>query len=196
MSVETYEVPEVDCEGNVESDEEALALIEKMGLAGQQNLNAKRENGEIVRCPYRTMTREERFVYGQICPSKTKLTDYASGPVPLRVLQVAAHAQEMFDYLYVWHPSDPHQKDPLLVGYRGKYDSSPEKTFMLARWGDVLVPLSELRSIACDKFRKTCKAALDRIKRECDTNLAQLDLLGEDGLCETKGELPHFYYSM
>src|SRR5690606_31479142 len=97
MQVETYEVNETLSDGTVEqmSDPESLALIEQLGLRGQETLLGKREAGDdvaVVRCPYRRMSAEEQNVFAVVCPQVTSLEEYASGPIPLRVLQVAAHA--------------------------------------------------------------------------------------------------------
>lgn len=83
MLVETFELEEV-AEQPPELEAEAVALIEKLGLDGQQ-----------TRIPYRKMTEEETFVYGILCPMRTPLKKYKEGPIPLRVLQVAAHATDV-----------------------------------------------------------------------------------------------------
>lgn len=140
MQVETFECQETAAEP-IEAAEEAIALIEKMGLEGQLALVKPRQGDERgTRMPYREMTGEERFVYGVHCPEQIALSKYNATPIPLRVLQVAAHAKEcgMFDHIYVWDRASVAVKDPVLVGYKGKYDWSPDKVFILARWGEVL----------------------------------------------------------
>ncbi len=96
MQVETYEVTEQYGIDKTECEAEAIALIESLGLTGQQNRLAETENGDKIAVPYRKMTQEESFVYRRICPKRTKLENYESGWIPLRVLQIAVHAKLMF----------------------------------------------------------------------------------------------------
>ena len=137
MLVETYECEETATEAPEMSDA-ALALIDKLGLDGQRSLNVSAEPKE-GRCPYRRMTAEEAFVYRQICPATTNLREYAESPIPLRVLQVAAHADDYFQKLEVWHVEGITVKDPVLVGVTKDPKATwREARFILARWGEVL----------------------------------------------------------
>ena len=149
MQVETYEVPEVDfMTGEEEDSEEAIALIEELGLEGQQDLT--KGDG---RFPYRKMTSEEKFVYELLFGEKTNVRAFSDGAIPLRVLQVISHASGLFDELTVWHKPNADIKDPLLVGtkeVKGTYGPTTE-IFILSRWGDSLLPFSELASLACTR---------------------------------------------
>ncbi len=100
VQVETYEVPEVAYDGTVESSEEAITLIRSLGLQGQEKLISGNKND--VRSPYRKMTKEEFIVYSSLFEDKTPIDKYGDEPIPLRVLQVAAHAKDLFDKLEVW----------------------------------------------------------------------------------------------
>ncbi|MEE9471786.1 MAG: hypothetical protein V3W32_08690, partial [Gemmatimonadota bacterium] len=73
-----------------------------------------------------------------------EVEDYKAGPIPLRVLQVVAHARPLFDEVHVWYSGSVQVKDPILVGYRGGNRYKGTK-FILARWGDELGSLEELR---------------------------------------------------
>ncbi|HXJ41373.1 MAG TPA: hypothetical protein VNH18_18975 [Bryobacteraceae bacterium] len=141
MLVETYEVTEVDGEGTPECEAEAKRLIDALELEGQQSLYAAGET--TVRSPYRKMTAQEKFVYSQICPRKMSLKKYDDRPVPVRILQVAAHATPIYDHVYVWCPANADEPDPVLVGMNGA-DYTSHELFLLARWGEVLEPLSVL----------------------------------------------------
>lgn len=157
MKVETFEAISLDVarDGSVVNEqvsEEALALIETLDLGGQRSmLQKKNVGGEevVVRNPYRRMSAEELAIYSVLMPNRVELAKYSDGPIPLRALQVAAHAQSLdcFDKgLEVWCPQ-PGRDDPLLVGVRkGQYDS--RELYMLARWGDELLELVELRAKA------------------------------------------------
>lgn len=170
MQVETYEVLETDCTGKVECDAAAVELIEKLGLAGQQRLINRAESPsgtQIVRNPYRKMTRDEVFVYSVLCPSKCKIAEYDDGPIPLRVLQVASHAAEHFSELHVWSAESAVVKDPVLVG--SKTERKPNRSwdetslFILARWGDVLEPFDKLLDKAAHQFRAAYKSKADEL---------------------------------
>jgi len=190
VQVETYEVTEVDnVTGQVECEVEALELIESLGLAGQQKLLGKNDDtGEAVRCPYRVMNRNERFVYEQLLPIKTLLEQYESGCIPLRVLQVAAHAKDVFPYLWVWHAKD--KKDPLLVGAKEKYVN---EFFLLARWDDVLEPFSTLEKRAVKLFRDAYKTKLLEIQSKVATTISSIGNMADSVLASGEKSLPTFY---
>lgn len=153
MLVETFEVTETYSDGSVECEAEALELIEKLGLEGQQKLVAG--DGESrVRSPYRKMTKEEAVIYQALCPQESALAEFSESAIPVRVLQVAAHAVDLFDHLIVWSAENADVKDPILVGFNGSKYSTTER-FILARWGAELLPLSELAKLAGEKIRAT-----------------------------------------
>jgi hypothetical protein len=164
MIVETYEVTETLADGETEDtqSEEALALIESLGLEGQQKLVSRRSvnNGDevVTRNPYRQLTSEEMAVFSTCFSSRADLTDYSLGMIPLRVLQVAAHAQTCLPEnttLEVWHPEDSTIRDPLLIGrQREGYNTH---FWLLARWGESLEDFDTLRAIAARRLMATCK---------------------------------------
>lgn len=193
MQVETYEVPEVDFEGNVESNDEAVALIEKLELDGQRELI---HPGRGYRTPYRKMTKEEAVVYGAIFEKKTNIAKYKDEPIPLRVLQVAAHAKSLFKELQVWHKPSADIKDPILVGVNGVEWASDREMFMLARWGDCLVPFAELAQVAAKLLREK---AMDDIKAIIETAKTRMGLLESmsDGAFvrgDPKTSVPNVYW--
>lgn len=136
MEIQTFEVEEQVGGTTPEIEAEALALIDKLGLDGQREL-VNPDKPEPDRFQYPEMTRQETAVYEAIFPVKTKIADYSEGIIPVRVLQVAAHAGEFCETIYVWHKKvrDP---DPLLVGIKSN------KSYILARWGDALKDFKEL----------------------------------------------------
>lgn len=171
MKVETYEVISVDeHNGDVVNElvsEEALALIEALDLGGQRGLLAERKvSGETVttRNPYRRMTQEEMNIFTTLMPNRHVLARYDEGPLPLRVLQVAAHAKELYDELQVWAP-EPGRDDPILVGVEGgsNYGHGARvggKLFLLARWGEHLDELDTLRAKAKQSILARTKAEI------------------------------------
>lgn len=189
MNVETYEVPEVMHDGSTECEAEAAALIESLGLEGQQSLIKKNSD---VRAPYRKMTLEEKTVYKAILPRSVALAKYSDGVIPLRVLQVAAHAKELYDHVQVWCPENADDPDPLLVGLNGT-DYSPRETFILARWGEVLVPFAELSKKACDMIRNARRNTIQTIMAECEAHLARVDAIPDSVVLQGKCKEPTCY---
>lgn len=163
MQVETFECQETAAEP-IEASEEAVRLIEEMGLTGQRALVGKSKTGDRdVRGPYREMTDEERFTYGVLCPEVVSLEKYSRSPIPLRVLQIAAHAKSLglFNRIKVWDRESVAEKDPVLVAETGQYEWSPEKVFILARWGEELETFSVLLKRATDILRQQAKQNLE-----------------------------------
>ena len=172
MQVETFEVQkEIDANGETAPDIACIELIEKLGLTGQQGLCTTSNAGEESVCPYRKMTLEEAAVYGALCPRRTDLKSYSDEPIPLRVLQVAAHATDYFKRLEVWHPTSADVKDPVLVGYAGLYSN---EIFILARWGKVLDAFDVLKKEATKVYRDKCISEFKRLKSEIDSDMLRV----------------------
>jgi len=181
MLVETFEQLELGTasDGTVtpEDNVEALALCEELGLEGQKKLNVRTtDEGPITaRFPYREMTATEAAVYGILCPTHSKVADYSAGPIPLRVLQVVAHAKGMFNEIHVWAAASPVVKDPVLVGIKVDPTASWRTTrYILARWGDVLESFDALLVKAAKIQREKFRTLAQRIQTEVGTCLAAL----------------------
>lgn len=182
MQVETYEVTELTT-NNEEApllDDESLALIEQLGLEGQRSFIAERQVGEddSVKTlnPYRLATKEEFNVFKACFPVETPLQDYESGLIPLRVLQVAAHARTVLPQgtkLVVWHPEDSTVRDPILLGrHEVRYD---RKYYLLARWGEALDELGALKMVARRKLKASLTQQVRRIEAEVTAIKTGLD---------------------
>lgn len=160
MVVETFEVAEVnehpECEG------EALKLIEELGLDRQKSF---RVGDKAERMPYRQITATERTVFQALCPVETELAKYGIDPIPLRVLQVAAHANPMFESLVVWHPETGADKDPVLLGKRKQANNSwAHDYFILARWGLELDEMPALIKQAMPVLRLKAEQAFNEVE--------------------------------
>lgn len=189
MLVETFEVTEVDADGQIECEAEAMELIEKLGLDGQKKLLTK-DTGEVSRIPYRKMTEDELFVYSAICPQIKKLHEFSDSAIPVRVLQVASHAIDLFQDVYVWSAKSADIKDPVLVGHNEI--NHTHEYFILARWGEVLEPLEKLVKLAAAKCRELRKAGLLKIVTECKAGLEAID---ETPDAEAIRQQHSFYFS-
>jgi len=174
MLVETFEVTEVSCDGVVEFEQEQIALIEKMGLEGQQGLIKTGEEGEKNLLPYRKMTAEEKIVYETICPTKCKLNGYADSAIPLRVLQVAAHVSSLeMGTLRVWAADNSDVKDPVLVLETGSNYSY--QYYILARWGEVLESFQKLKVQAFAKLKSRKREMLKSLIPVVQSRLGKVD---------------------
>lgn len=193
MQVETYEVEPVDQSEMqaLAAEGEALQLIESLELEGQKSL-VNQETGTIV--PYRFITAQERFVFKTLFPQETKLQNYKDGPIPLRVLQVAAHVKSLnrddMAYLQVWYPKQGID-DPVLIA-RPDYYKDP--IYLIARWGQALKPLDELMKKAVAEQKVRVKAKLLKAKSEIDSVLARLDTYVEAKAAD--GTIPDFSFYM
>lgn len=170
MLVETFECAEIVHEP-IEATEEAISLIEAMELEGQQGLLTKGATDKPVsRCPYRVIRRDENFVYRTLCPKATEIQKYNAAPIPLRVLQIAAHAKSlgMFKRLVVWSQEEMEEKDPVLVGCTDSWDYSSNQTYILARWGDELETFAVL-------LKRACTVAKDRLQQEARRLVAVIE---------------------
>ena len=150
MLVETFEQTEMLENAEVEQTEEALRLITELGLEGQNKLLSPSKKERV---PYREMTAKEFRVYRELFPVETEIGQYDASFIPLRVLQVAAHAKQLgyYQQIYVWS-ENTRPTDPILVG-KISYD----KYHILARWGEALAPFEELytraKGLVSQRFR-------------------------------------------
>ena len=178
MLVETYECEELaDAQPEVEAG--AVELVKQLGLAGQKSLlcPAPAGTGETkLRCPYREMMAEERFVFNLLCPEHVAAERYAASPIPLRVLQVLSHAMSLnfFERIEVWAGASQTVKDPVLVGIRQR---APDRTwdkvaYILARWGEELDEWPALAAKALRQWREAAQekalAITARVKADTD----------------------------
>ena len=170
MEVETFETQEQTTACQPEDLEQVKKLVAELELSGQSQLLSPTE-----RFPYRKMMKQEERVYKLLCPGQSSLTEYDDSAIPLRVLQVAAHAKSLgvFKKLVVWHADNADVKDPVLCGWKGTSDWSGE-WFILARWGDVLLPFNDLLSHATAIARQQLKLQLEKIRKESESALTTI----------------------
>ena len=193
MQVVTYECEET-AEETVEMAEEAMALIQQMGLEGQQQLIAPPTQDEVARrIPYREMAAEEKWVFETVCPYSRKLREYSRSPIPLRVLQVASHAASLgvFAEILVWAAEPQKEPDPVLVACIGDHYSSDLRYFILARWGEALDEWPAMLRKATELFCAKVKAKFAEIRAEIERDCTAIDELSVEEL-RRKG-LPDYY---
>ncbi len=86
-----------------------------------------------------------------LCPESAKIEAYKKSTIPLEVLKVYKYAKEneMFDGYSIWY--DDEEPDPLLIGWNWQSKEARKNAytwqvnrFLIARWGDCALELSEL----------------------------------------------------
>lgn len=182
MAVETFECQET-MEETPEQCQEAMALTETLGLTGQKKLHTSEEHDETkARFPYREMLAEEVLVYHTLCPATTPLVDYEASPIPLRVLQVAAHVKSLRPDLtmHVWDREGAIEKDPVLIASTSKHDSqwSSGKRYILARWGSELEAFATLLTRALKIKREQLVQEAEKIAAEI-TSMTNAELINK-----------------
>lgn len=194
MEIETYEIEEITGElGVMAADSESIELIEKLGLNGQKGLCDKTTD---TRFPYPQISEREALVYSTIFPQKTKIEEFSSGIVPLRILQVVAHVRQ-FDFISrieVWHPTDARQKDPVLVAVQKhpQYTWTDGPTYILGRWGDALESLDALATKASKIWAAKIRAELLTIQNRVQSELQTVESLAEAAFLTGKARTYQF----
>ena len=191
MQVETFECHEV-AEETIEETEEAVKIINDLGIYGQKNLvyDSYQEGVNKKRVPYRQINADERFVYKMLCPKDYPLEEYNRSSIPLRVLQVLEHARGLcfFDNFVIWDRDEAQVKDPVLIGLGGSSNTWDRKEYIIARWGDELETFSILLKRAINQKReqmihaaKSVVMRSEHIVREAESlSSEQLIKLGQD----------------
>lgn len=155
MQIESFKI-EVKTEelDQIAQDVNAIELIESLGLVGQQKLVNHKEQTRVA---FRKMTLVEIDVYSLLFPEKSKVEEFETEIIPIRVLSLLKEAKdsEFFIKFEVWH-SRTKKEDPILVGVTGKLDPQTwnqnyitnTQHWLIARWGDALLPFDALREQA------------------------------------------------
>lgn len=185
MQVETFECEETAAE-TPETSAEAIALIAKLGLKGQQGLiKPADQDGPASRSPYREATAEEYRVYKALCPTAYRVEQYARSPIPVRALQVIAHAASLnlFECIQVWDRESVQLKDPVAVGIIGnEWDTAKYKVFLLVRWGETLDEFPALRKKAIAAKRAEYLAAAQTAADAAARSLTEIRDMSEGRL--------------
>jgi hypothetical protein len=190
MQIETYEIEEVQGElGVMAADSEALELCEKLGLAGQLELSNKETD---TRFPYPKLTAVQQTVFKALFPEETALERFSSGIIPLRVLQVAAFCKEqpLIKKIVVWHPQDV-KKDPVLLGRTAEYGGD---YFLLARWGEALLPFEKLQEMALPIIKANMEEKAAEIRASLETFERRIDTLAKTAVLTGKLSIPTYYW--
>lgn len=191
MKVETYEIEEMNSSeaSCLAADGEAALLIERLGLAGQQDLaNPK----TATRFPYPRMSAREELIYGLCFPERTEVTRYRAGIIPVRVLQVLAFCKDgefkQCGHMEIWHTATP-KEDPILVAREHQYGGG---NHLLARWGDSLKTLDELAKFAKPLLHARLNNKLKSAVSKASAMLETVDALVTEAMLTGKEPTPQF----
>jgi len=187
MKVETFECRETAAEP-IEMAEEAINLIEEMGLEGQQSLVGKDKND------YSEVSKEQAFVIQYCTPREVDVKRYSSGPIPVRVLQVIAHAISVgMDGITIHCKESEVIDDPIVTGTMILDPERPysKTTFLLARWGEELTSWTKLGQLALATYKEKVKAKFFEIKTSIASEEAALSQLSVSAAAD-KG-IPSYY---
>jgi len=174
MEIQTYEIEEQvgEVAGTTQEIEaEAVAMIEELGLTGQSQLITQAEedideDGVGVRIPYPKMSPAEVAIYETLFPVKDPVHKYSATIIPIRVMQVIQHAKGLFKGLFIWHDKVMNP-DPVLVGTRAKPEGQyGDDYYLLARWGDALVGITELKKTAEKALTEDWRRKIEKKKLE------------------------------
>ena len=86
MKIEEFAIE--TCPQSEEFNDEAKALVEQLGAVEQSRFYDHQQPAA-----YRKMTPLEYAVYKTILPRREEIKSFKACPIPLRVLQIGAHAQ-------------------------------------------------------------------------------------------------------
>jgi hypothetical protein len=177
MQIEEFACSEM-ADATEEQNQEVLELVEKLGLDGQSKL----KTGIM---PYPEVTGEQKFVLDVLTPTRVNVKQYSRTAIPLRVLQIAAHATEIgfFEEIQVWDTKGV-EKDPVLVGKKSY------TYYLLARWGEHLDNWTMMAMKATKMAKMEMIGKLNTLRSDLDTRLARL---GSDTFCQEDLTKTGFY---
>lgn len=195
MATQIFIEPEL--ENLHENSEEWLKVCAELGLHEQL-----RRAGTIEKVgnPYMKVDPRSERVYTMLCPAKEVYTKYSNSTIPLDILQEINRCVKngWFNKIEVWY--DDKSPDPFVVGhiYRNGSEWNSDK-FLIARWGDELLPFEQLLAKAVSRFRDAYKAALQHLIATCEVRLKDVDTdingyidMGSDGWGNGAFKFPTF----
>lgn len=132
---------------------------------GLRNQLKKIGKAEKIANPYLKLDQRTERVYQMLCPRKELYTDYGAGTLPLDVVQEIHRCKQngWFVQMEIWY--DDKSPDPFLIGYDNKKMGNK---FLIARWGDELLPFEQLVAKAINLYKAAYLRALNRLIVDCE----------------------------
>ena len=129
---------------------------------------------EKIPNPYVKLDPRTERVYEMLCPQKELYTDYKASTLPLEILQEIHRCKEneWFPVIAIWY--DDKSPDPFLIGYDSKKGGNK---YLIARWGDELLPFEQLLEKAINRYKEAYRRALNRLIMDCE--FRKQDIEGE-----------------
>ncbi len=130
---------------------EALGLSDQLALAAT-------DKSPI---PFEAMNEVSLRVYSTLCPEMRDYKKYNRTTIPLEVLALIHLSvnEGYFKSVEIWY--DDKAPDPLAVGFtQAKGEYSHRDNFLIARWGDMLRPFEELKSLALTRYTHASRLSL------------------------------------
>ncbi len=154
-----------------ENSEEWLKICTDLGLQRQLSKSGKVEN---VGNPYMKIDPRSERVYKMLCPVSISYKEYEASTLPLDVLQEIGRCENngWFKHIQVWY--DDKSPDPFLVGYDYQ-DIWNSNKYLIARWGDELLPFEQLIAKAIDRFKAAYKMSLNRLIADCEVRKSDVE---------------------
>lgn len=154
-----------------ENADEWSSICQELGLEKQLQKSGVKER---VGNPYMKIDPRSQRVYEMLCPVKIEYGKYEASTLPLDILQEIkrCHENQWFPKMEVWY--DDKSPDPFLIGYDNK-DTWQGNKFLIARWGDELLPFEQLLAKAIARFKTAYNRALDRLIVDCQVRKADVE---------------------
>ena len=169
MQIETYLQENCSTEAAIlAEDSEHKDLIESLGLNGQKRLREAASDNII---PFPIMTKEEYLVYTLCFPEKSSPDNFLTETIPTRVLRLLKFVkdQNLFSDLVICSTESATVVDPVLIGIiniKHPTHNFTDRTnyYLLARWGNSLLPFTKLLKQARTNGIIKRRAAINKIK--------------------------------
>lgn len=153
-----------------EDGEEWQSICQELQLNNQL---AKTGKVERVGAPYMKMDPRTERLFEILCPVSTTIEEYTASTIPLDVLKEVKRCKDnqWFPMIMVWY--DDKSPDPIVIGY--EKDQYQGHKYMIARWGDEILPFEQLFTKAIDRLRDAYRRALSMLISDCKTRLEDVD---------------------
>ena len=166
MAVEIFREPELEeMISSVDNIDEWKSQIESLGLEGQKKLVEGDSNPSV----YIHMNNGMKNMFGVLCPRKVDYKKYDKSTIPIDVLREISLCvcEKYFHSIQIWY--DDVDPDPVVVGKIANDYNSP--LHLIARWGDEILPFSELATKAKIRLTGSVKKQYELMANRIDSEI-------------------------
>lgn len=145
-----------------EQSQEWEQLCTGLGLEKQLKKIGKVEK---VANPYMKLDHRSERIFQMLCPRREPYTEYGAGTLPLDIVQEIDRCKKngWFPVMEIWY--DDKSPDPFLIGADSKrWDNK----FLIARWGEELLPFEQLVEKAINRYKDAYLRSLNRLIIDCE----------------------------